>query len=77
MSIETRRRCNCCRLAKCFRAGMNRNAILTDEQRLERNQLIEFNRQKRAEGNQDEQEKLQITVRIFVHWISMFILLYE
>ena len=40
---------------------MNRNAILTDNQRLERNQLIEYNRQKRAEENNDDE---QIPVKI-------------
>jgi hypothetical protein len=30
---------------------MDRNAIRTDDQRLERNRLIEYNRQKRAESN--------------------------
>jgi hypothetical protein len=49
---DTRRHCNCCRLAKCFRVGMDRNAIRTEDQRLERNRLIELNRQKRAETNE-------------------------
>jgi hypothetical protein len=31
---------------------MDRKAIRTDDQRLERNLLIEYNRQKRAQGNQ-------------------------
>ena len=32
---------------------MNREAIRTDDQRLERNRLIEYNRQKRKENKQE------------------------
>ncbi|CAF1471325.1 unnamed protein product [Adineta steineri] len=49
---ESRRQCNCCRLAKCIRLGMNIKSIRTDDQRLERLRLIESNRQKRATNNQ-------------------------
>ncbi|CAF3638734.1 unnamed protein product [Adineta steineri] len=49
ITSDTRRSCNCCRLAKCFRVGMDKKCIRTDDERLERNQLIEYNRQKRAE----------------------------
>ncbi|CAF1332701.1 unnamed protein product [Rotaria magnacalcarata] len=46
---STRRKCNCCRLAKCFQVGMNPNAIRSAEEKLERNQLIEYNRQRKLE----------------------------
>ncbi|CAF1365396.1 unnamed protein product [Adineta ricciae] len=51
VTSDTRRQCNCCRLAKCFRVGMDRKAIRTDDQRRERLLLIESNRQKRSEHN--------------------------
>jgi hypothetical protein len=39
---------------------MDRKAIRTDDQRLERIRLIEYNRQKRAERNIDNEKALQI-----------------
>ncbi|CAF4943261.1 unnamed protein product [Rotaria sp. Silwood1] len=49
ITCDTRQKCSCCRLAKCFRVGMNSNAIRTEDEKLERNQLIAYNRQKRME----------------------------
>ncbi|CAF1414976.1 unnamed protein product [Rotaria sp. Silwood1] len=60
---DTRRQCNCCRLAKCFRVGMDRKAIRSDDQRLERIRLIEFNRQKRTEKKYSDKKALQIIHR--------------
>jgi hypothetical protein len=39
---------------------MDRKAIRTDDQRLKRNRLIEFNRQKRAEKRNDYEKALVI-----------------
>ena len=47
ITYEDRRLCNCCRLAKCFRVGMKRDLILTDEEKRIRREIIEENRQKR------------------------------
>ncbi|CAF0790877.1 unnamed protein product [Adineta steineri] len=58
VTSESRRQCNCCRLAKCIRIGMDRKAIRTDDQRLERLQLIETNRQKRAEQKVEDEKSL-------------------
>ncbi|CAF1396622.1 unnamed protein product [Adineta ricciae] len=52
ITSTTRQLCNCCRLAKCFRMGMNRNAIRTEDENRERTRLIVQNRQKRAEDKQ-------------------------
>ncbi len=69
MTSDTRRQCNCCRLAKCFRVGMDRKAIRTDDQRLERIQLIEYNRQKRAEKRQNDEilnKQIMVLIIFFV-----------
>lgn len=39
--------CKCCRLAKCFRVGMKKELILTNNEKEQRRMLIEHNRQKR------------------------------
>lgn len=49
ISCEYRRTCNCCRMAKCFRVGMKRSFILTDEERDARNKLVTTNRLKRGQ----------------------------
>ena len=72
MTSSTRRHCNCCRLAKCFRVGMNPNAILSDDERMERNQLIQSNRQKRAKARTDDErdstksnKQIKVTIDAF------------
>lgn len=47
VTYESRRICNCCRLAKCFRVGMKRSLIRSDEEREARNELVQYNREKR------------------------------
>ncbi|CAF0826604.1 unnamed protein product [Adineta ricciae] len=47
---EYRRMCNCCRLAKCFRVGMQRSSILSESEKQARKDLVEQNRRKREEG---------------------------
>ncbi|CAF5015661.1 unnamed protein product, partial [Rotaria sp. Silwood1] len=49
ITYKCRRVCNCCRLAKCFRVGMKKSSILSDEQREARNKLIAMNRVKRGQ----------------------------
>ncbi|CAF2966032.1 unnamed protein product [Rotaria sp. Silwood2] len=49
VAYESRRICNCCRLAKCFRVGMQKSLILSEAQRLARKELVQQNRQKRAQ----------------------------
>lgn len=44
---DYRRLCKCCRLAKCFRVGMKKEMILSENEKLERRQIIERNRRKR------------------------------
>jgi hypothetical protein len=44
-----RRSCNCCRLAKCFRVGMQKALILTDGEKEARRQIVEQNREKRGQ----------------------------
>jgi len=41
--------CNCCRLAKCFRVGMQRSLIRTEAERNARKQLVERNREQRRQ----------------------------
>ncbi|UJR26347.1 hypothetical protein I4U23_007680 [Adineta vaga] len=47
ITISTRKRCKACRLAKCFEKGMRADWILTDEERLNKQQKIEENRRLR------------------------------
>ncbi|CAF2734133.1 unnamed protein product [Rotaria sp. Silwood2] len=42
-----RRLCNCCRLAKCFRVGMQKDLILSEAAKEARRQTVTQNRQKR------------------------------
>ena len=49
MTYESRRICNCCRLAKCFRVGMDKSLIQTEAEREERKQLVQHNREKRKQ----------------------------
>lgn len=46
---KSRRMCNCCRLAKCFRVGMQKSLIRTVEEREARQKLVLDNRQKRKQ----------------------------
>jgi hypothetical protein len=56
---------------------MDRKAIRTDDQRLERIQLIEYNRQKRAEKRQnDEILNKQIMVLIIFFCVSLIFVFY-
>ncbi|CAF4591662.1 unnamed protein product [Rotaria sp. Silwood1] len=50
VTYESRRICNCCRLAKCFRVGMQKSLILSDAQRLARKELVQQNRLKRGQS---------------------------
>ncbi len=49
MTNRSRHICNCCRLAKCFRVGMQKSMIRSESERLARNALIQENRKKRAQ----------------------------
>mgnify|MGYP002378060773 CR=1 FL=1 len=48
VNYKSRRFCNCCRLAKCFRVGMQKTLIRSEAERQARKQLVEQNRQKRV-----------------------------
>lgn len=50
MTYKSRRLCNCCRLAKCFQAGMQKSLIRSEAEREARKQLVEQNRQKRLQS---------------------------
>jgi nuclear receptor subfamily 1 group I len=43
-----RRFCKCCRLAKCFRVGMQKELILTEAQKETRRKLAARNREKQS-----------------------------
>ncbi|CAF3443939.1 unnamed protein product [Rotaria socialis] len=47
VTYKSRRFCNCCRLAKCFRIGMQKSLIRSEAEREARKQLVEQNRRKR------------------------------
>jgi len=42
----TRHMCKCCRLAKCFRVGMQKSLIRTAEENEARKEIVQQNRQK-------------------------------
>lgn len=50
VTYKSRRFCNCCRLAKCFRVGMQKSLIRSEAEREARKQLIEQNRRKRIQS---------------------------
>ena len=50
VTYEFRNICNCCRLAKCFRVGMQKSLIQSEAERKARKELIQQNRQKRAKS---------------------------
>ncbi len=50
MTWEFRRMCNCCRLAKCFRVGMQKSLILSDAEKEARKDVVRQNREKRAQS---------------------------
>ena len=58
---ERRRMCNCCRLAKCFRVGMQSSSILSESEKQARKDLVEQNRRKR-----EEQKLMRHTERVSV-----------
>jgi hypothetical protein len=47
--------CNCCRLAKCFRVGMQKALIRSEAEREARKELVEQNRQKRMQSEINQQ----------------------
>ena len=49
VTFKSRRFCNCCRLAKCFRVGMQKALIRSDAEREARKQLVAQNREKRVQ----------------------------
>jgi hypothetical protein len=58
---------------------MDRKAIRSDDQRVERNRLIEFNRQKRAEKVNDDEKSLEIInkqIMVFLVLFHLYIFLF-
>ncbi|CAF1296947.1 unnamed protein product [Adineta ricciae] len=49
VAYKSRRFCNCCRLAKCFRVGMQKTLIRSEAEREARKQLVEQNRKRRSQ----------------------------
>ena len=41
VTYKYRRLCNCCRLAKCFRVGMQKSLILSDTEKLARKEIVQ------------------------------------
>ncbi|CAD5234490.1 unnamed protein product [Bursaphelenchus xylophilus] len=63
INIVSRRFCQRCRLQKCFKVGMKKEWIMSDEARLEKKQRIQDNRERRmAEKSQDERAELNNVV---------------
>ncbi len=50
ITFQSRRMCNCCRLAKCFRVGMQKSLILSDAEKEARKDVVQQNRKKRAQS---------------------------
>uniref|UniRef100_A0AC34Q152 Nuclear receptor domain-containing protein n=1 Tax=Panagrolaimus sp. JU765 TaxID=591449 RepID=A0AC34Q152_9BILA len=57
INIVSRRFCQRCRLQKCFRVGMKKEWIMSEEARLEKKQRILDNRERRAAERQQEIKK--------------------
>lgn len=57
VTFKSRRFCNCCRLAKCFRVGMQKALIRSDAERESRKQLVAQNREKRVQQQQLHQSR--------------------
>ena len=49
VTYQSRRICNCCRLAKCFRVGMQKELIRSDAERAARRELVQRNRKRRKQ----------------------------
>ncbi len=47
ITYRHRRVCNCCRLARCFRVGMQKDLILSEDEKQTRRQIVAQNREKR------------------------------
>ncbi|CAF1282900.1 unnamed protein product [Adineta steineri] len=61
ITVETRRFCSACRLAKCFNSGMQCNRLLTVEQKAEKRRQIEENRKLALSSNLTTNEELQLS----------------
>jgi hypothetical protein len=64
VTYRSRRMCNCCRLAKCFRVGMQKSLIMSDTEKLARKELIQHNRQKRTQLVMIQNSKLVCIIYI-------------
>ena len=49
MTYASRRICNCCRLTKCFRVGMEKSLIRTKAEKEAWKDIVQQNRDKRAQ----------------------------
>ncbi|CAF0890592.1 unnamed protein product [Adineta steineri] len=61
ITVETRRFCSACRLAKCFNSGMQCDRLLTVEQKAEKRRQIEVNRKLALSSNLSTNEELQLS----------------
>jgi ribosomal protein L37E len=59
INIVSRRFCQKCRLAKCFKVGMKKEWIMTDEARQEKKKRIQDNRERRMAERAQEEAMLQ------------------
>ncbi|CAF0759179.1 unnamed protein product [Adineta ricciae] len=63
---DLRRMCNCCRLAKCFRVGMQKSSILSESEKQARKDLVDQNRRKREERKlMRHTEKIRLSLNAY------------
>ncbi|CAF4887240.1 unnamed protein product [Rotaria sp. Silwood1] len=67
ITLETRRNCVACRLAKCFNSGMQRDRLSTDEQKASKHRQIEENRSLALNSNsQTNEQDFQLSSSTFL-----------
>ena len=67
MIRQSRRICNCCRLAKCFRVGMQKSLILSDAEREARQDIVRQSREKRVLST--KKVRFILEHRTYIFWL--------